>query len=122
MSNTPTWFRGTPTSITGDGPELVASAARAGRSPEEQFHRLRREHNRMVLWPLAWTSHCWRQMVTIYADLDRFPRRQVFRLDNLPDNLAGFRDAAEFDFASQVCPRPQRRSRQHREPVLASAV
>ena len=109
-------------SITGDGPELAASAARANRSPEDQFHRLRREHNRMVLWPLAWASHCWRQAVAIYADLDRFPRRQVFRLENLPDDLAGFRDAAEFDFVSRAPLGSQQRSRRPHEPVLASAV
>ncbi len=116
------FYRTEAANITGDGPELAASATRAGRSPENQLHRLRREHNGLVIFPLAWVSHCWRQAVTIYADLDRFPRRQVFRLENLLDDLAGFQGAAEFDFTSRVRSGPQRRSRQHLQPVLASAV
>ncbi len=103
-------------------PNWRPTVGRAGRSPEEQFHRLRRDHHDLVLWPLAWVSHHWRQAVTIYADLDRFPRRQVFRLENLPDDLAGFQGAAEFDFASRFNSGPQQRSRHQHQPVLASAV
>ena len=36
----------------------------------------------------------------VFADLERFPRRQVFLLRQLPDDLVGFQDAAEFDFHS----------------------
>ena len=33
----------------------------------------------------------------VFADLELFPRRQVFSLPNLPDDLIGFQDAVEFD-------------------------
>jgi hypothetical protein len=36
--------------------------------------------------------------VAIFADLTRFPRRQVFSLNQLPDNLVGFQGAVEFNF------------------------
>ena len=108
--------------ITGNGPELAAYSERTGRSPHRLLEHLRRDHHDLVLHPLAWVSHHWRQAATIFADLDRFPRRQVFRLENLPDDLVGFHDAAEFDFASRFTSGPQQRSRHRRQPVLASAV
>ena len=39
-----------------------------------------------------------RQAVAVFADLERFPKRQVFPLDRLPDDLLGFQGAAEFNF------------------------
>ena len=86
-------------SITGDGPELAAYAARTGRPPQHLLEYLRRDHLGLVVFPLAFVSHHWQQAVAVYADLERFPRRQVFRLQRLPDDLVGFQDAAEFDFA-----------------------
>ena len=91
--------------ITGDGPELAAYALRTGRSPRHLLERLRRDRFGLALYPLAWVSHHWHQAVSIFADLDRFPRRQVFRLSQLPDDLVGFHDAAAFDFRSgPQCP------------------
>ena len=89
--------------------------------PQDLLNRLRLDHSGLVLYPLAWTSHVWDKAVTVFADLDRFPRRQVFRLEKLPDDLAGFQDAAEFDF-SHFRSAAQRRSRRQHQPVLASAV
>jgi hypothetical protein len=89
---------GDAASITGDGPELAAYAARTGKSPQCLLERLRREHGGLILHPLAWVSHHWQQAAAVFADLERFPRRQVFHLRHMPDDLAGFRGAAEFDF------------------------
>lgn len=86
--------------ITGDGQELAAYAARIGRPPQHLLRRLCHKHAGFLLFPLAWVSHHWQQIVTIYADLARFPPRQVFRLTR--SSLAGFQDAAEFDFRSHV--------------------
>jgi hypothetical protein len=62
------------------------------------LQKLRREYFGLVLYPLAWVSHHWQQAVTVFADLDRFPRRQVFRLRHLRDDLIGYPGAAEFNF------------------------
>ena len=98
--------------ITGDGPELAAYALRTGRSPRRLLERLRRDCHGLALYPLAWVSHHWHQAVSVLADLDRFPRRQVFRLGQLPDDLVGFHDAAAFDFGSgPQCPFRQWQSR-----------
>ena len=86
--------------ITGDGPELTAYAERTGMPPEELMARLRHSHFGLTLLPLSWVSHQWEKTVTVFADLARFPQRQVFRCDNLPEDLVGFQDAAEFDFYS----------------------
>jgi hypothetical protein len=84
--------------ITGDGPELAACAARTGRSPQNLLEHLRRDHLSLVLYPLAWVSHRWQQAVAVFADLERFPTRQVFRLRQPADDLVGFRGAVAFDF------------------------
>jgi len=84
--------------MEGDGPELAEYVLRTGRSPQELLRRVRLEQAGLVLFPLAWTSHAWQKAVTVFADLERFPRRQVFRVGKLPDDLVGFQDAAEYDF------------------------
>jgi len=58
----------------------------------------RRDYQGLTLFPLAWVSHHWQQAVAVFADLERFPRRQVFRLGQLPDDLVGYQDATEYDF------------------------
>ncbi len=107
--------------ITGDGPELAAYARRTGRSPQRLLQHLRRERLGLAIYPLGWVSHLWEKAAAVFADLDGFPRRQVFRLENLPDDLAGFHGAAEFDFAARFPSGPQRRSRRQSQPVPVAA-
>lgn len=104
--------------ITGDGPELAAYAARTGRSPQRLLAHLRRDRLGLALFPLAWVSHHWESAVAVFADLGRFPRRQVFRAQPLADDLAGYQDAAEFDFRSQGHRRAPRRRRSRRLPAV----
>jgi hypothetical protein len=47
---------------------------------------------------LAWVSHHWQQAVAVFVDLTRFPKRQVFGLRQLPDDLGGYQDATEYTF------------------------
>ena len=54
-------------SITGDGPELAAYAAHR-RRPKCLLERLRRDHQGLTVFPLAWVSHHWQQAVAIFAD------------------------------------------------------
>ena len=111
----------TAATITGDGPELAAYSERTGRHPQCLLNRLRLDYSGLALFPLAWTSHVWDKAVTVFADLERFPRRQVFRLEKLPADLTGFHAAAEFDF-SHFCSAAHWRSRHRRQSVLVSAV
>jgi hypothetical protein len=106
--------------ITGDGPELAAYAARTGRSPQQLLQRLQREHLGLVLHPLGWVSHRWQDAVTIFADLERFPQRQVFRLRHPHHDLVGFQDAAEFNFAGSFERQSQPRSSFQPQTVLAT--
>ena len=108
-------------SITGDGPELEAYAARTGRSPQRLLEHLRRDHFGMVCHPLAWVSHHWQQAVAVLADLDRFPRQQVFHLRQLPDDLVGYQGAAEFDFHSGFHSGAKQYSCRRQEPVIVPA-
>ena len=70
--------------ITGAGPELEAYSRRTGKHPQCLLEHLRRDHSGLSLHPLAWVSHHWQQAVAVFADLERFPRRQVFRLRKCP--------------------------------------
>jgi len=104
--------------IAGDGPELADYARRTGTSPAKLMDRLRHIHFGLVLYPLAWVSHHWRQAVAIFADLVRFPRRQVLSLPQLPGNLVGYQGATEFDFYRSRF----RRQRQQHEVAQCSLV
>ena len=84
--------------LAGDGPELDAYARRMRKGMAEVFSAVRRRHYGFILHPLAWVSRHWENAATIFVDLARFPTRQVFRLDDLPGSLAGYQDAAEFNF------------------------
>lgn len=106
--------------ITGDGPELQAYAARTGRSPQRLLSHLRRQHHDLVLFPLPWTSNEWEKVVAVFVDLDRFPQRQVFRPESLPDGLVGYHEASAFDFASRCAPCPQQRPHQQSQPIAAA--
>ena len=86
------------TGLAGDGPELDAYARRMRKGMAEAFSAVRRQHHGLILHPLAWVGRHWERAATIFVDLARFPTRQVFRLDDLPRNLAGYQDAAEFNF------------------------
>ena len=111
--------------VTGGGPELADYARQERRSADELLADFRRTQGGMVLYPLAWVSHHWQQAVTVFADLERFPRRQVFSIRRLPDDLVGFQAAAEFDFHSRFRPaarhRPSRRETGARLRVTSGA-
>lgn len=86
--------------ITGEGPELEAYSRRTGKSAEGLLEGIRREYFGLSLYAFPWVSHHWQQAVAVFADLARFPRRQVFRLRQLPSALIGCQDNAEFDFCN----------------------
>lgn len=100
-------------SITGDGPELAAYAARTGRSPQHLLQHLRRDQFGLAIYPLGWVSHLWEKAVAVFADVDGVPRWQVFRLHHAPDDLVGFHGACEYDFYhGQVHPTLQNKEKQ----------
>lgn len=86
--------------ITADGPELAAQVQATGKPVAELLGQSRRLYEGLTLFPLEWTSHHWRKMVAVFADLADFPRRQLFPLRQLPDDLQGFQGATHYDFFS----------------------
>ena len=95
------WAAFTPAHVAGlhgDGPELAAYARRVQKDTNEVFSTVCRRHVGLLLHPLAWVSHHADLVATIFVDLARFPKRQVVALDDLPEKLVGYQDAAEFDF------------------------
>jgi hypothetical protein len=91
-----------------------------GKSPQRLLERLRRDHLDMALYPLAWVSHHWQQAAAVFADLEQFPRRQVFRLRQPSVDLAGYQGAAEFDFHDCVRRHPKQCPSRQPQPVLAA--
>jgi hypothetical protein len=86
-------------SIFPDGPELAATFSRSGQSAEPVLESERRTHVGLTLFPLVWVSHHWQQTVAVFADLHGFPKRQVFRIPRVPEDLQGQNGAAQFDFS-----------------------
>jgi hypothetical protein len=108
--------------ITGDGPELEAYSRRTGKRAWQLMESLRREYYGLSLLPFPWVSHHWRQAVAVFADMERFPKRQVFSLRRLTDDLVGFQDAAEYDFVNtRFRTGAKQRPRRQQKPVLAPA-
>lgn len=92
-------FRPTDTgAVTGDGPELTAYCQRTGISPDHALRTIRRDYFGLVLHPLGWVSHHWQRAVAIFADLDHFPKRQVFPVHRPSEELVGCCGATEYDF------------------------
>jgi hypothetical protein len=108
--------------ITGDGPELEAYSRRTRKARWQLMEGLRREYYGLSLYPMAWASHHWRDAVTVFVDIERFPKRQVFRLQCLPDDLVGYQDASEFDFVhTRFDMGAKQRFPSQRKPVLVPA-
>ena len=47
--------------LTGDGPEFQNGLRRTGASAKQTLNRSRRRHGGLILFPLPWVSHHWRQ-------------------------------------------------------------
>ena len=119
------WAAFTPAdaaNITGDGPELAAYVRRTGKSPWRLMEQIHREYFGLSLLPFSWVSHHWQQAVAVFADLERFPRRQVFSLRRPADDLVGYQEAASFDFLrDRFRLSVKRHPRRQRKPVLVPA-
>ena len=87
-------------SVFPDGPELAATVKRSGQSAESLLEANRRTCIGLTLFPLVWVSHHWQQAVAVFADLNRFPKRQVFLIGRLPEDLRGHTGTAQFDFSA----------------------
>jgi len=84
--------------ICASGPEFEAMRAKYGYDAQWLFRKFERRYKGTVLYPLDWVSDALHQSLGIYAELKGFPKRQVFSVRKLPDDLCGFRGAAEWDF------------------------
>jgi len=107
--------------LTGAGPELEAYSRRTGKPAERLLVGMRREYFGLALYPYSWVSHHWRRAAAVFADLQRFPRRQVFSLANPSEDLIGFQDAAEFDLVkSRFRTTDKRPPRSAQKPAAAT--
>ena len=84
--------------IKPSGPELMALCQHCRKPARQLLRSVRRIHRGLVLFPLEWVSHRWRDVACVFADVGRFRKRQLFRLRDPAQELIGYRGAAEFDF------------------------
>ncbi len=89
--------RTTANRLKGEGPELHQRCRRRRTPAQELFRSTRRFHRGLVLHPLDWVSHRWRDIACVFADVGHFRKRQVFQLQDPTQDLVGYRGAAEFD-------------------------
>jgi hypothetical protein len=80
------------------GPEFEALQQRLGISAADLAANYRRRCLGLVLLPLEWVSHAWRQWATLFADLSQYPRHQCLRRIDLGQQLRGFSGAVKYDF------------------------
>lgn len=86
-------------SLQGRGPEFEAICQRFGMTAERMFRLFQRRHQGFTLLPLDWLDEEQLQHAkAFFADLDGYPRRQLFRLRRFPDQLQGHQGASSFDF------------------------
>lgn len=88
-------------SLTGDGPEFQNGLRRTGASAKQTLNRSQRRHGGLILFPLPWVSHHWRQFATVFADVSHFPRYQIFWGGGPSSVLQGYYGAAQFDFSPE---------------------
>ena len=84
--------------IEGDGPELEAICRQRGLPKADVLRTGRRDFESLVLLPLEWVSMELSKATTVFADLREFSKPRAFRIARFPNSLAGFRDAASYDF------------------------
>jgi hypothetical protein len=77
--------------------ELHAACQCAGLPARALFLQTVRRCRGLHLLPLEWVTTHWARFVDVYADLSKYPPRQVFAPPSIPDGLQGFQGAAEFD-------------------------
>lgn len=90
--------RATANHVKGSGPELYTQCQRRSKSARALLNSTRRFHGGLVLYPLNWVSHRWRDIACVFADVGQFRKHQVFRLREPSQDLVGYRGASEFDF------------------------
>ena len=108
--------------IYGDGPELESIARRRRAPAQHVLQSSKRGYQGLVLYPLEWVSHHWQRAALILADISYFPRRQVFSLKDFPDDLQGYRGAAEYDLYRSRFRSGGRRRRRHQRRVGSKAL
>lgn len=102
--------RSDASNVQGDGPELAEACRQTGKAPQDLLREAGRNYQGLTLLPLDWVSHRWQQFVEVFAEIGRFPRRQVCRLRDADHDLSGYRGASEFNFSeSRFQRRPQPR-------------
>lgn len=84
--------------LQGDGPEFAEACRQSGKSSHELLREAGRNYQGLKLLPLDWISHRWQDFVEVFAEIGRFPKRQVFRLREAEHDLAGYRGASHFNF------------------------
>lgn len=84
--------------LYGSGPEFEMAVGSAHADKGAVFANGLRNHKELVLCPLEWCSHLWRQSVAVFADFTGLTLRQVFALSEERAELLGFQGASQFDF------------------------
>ena len=86
--------------LRGGGPEFELACRQQCRAAREVFHESMHHIAGLTAYPLNWLSDELGSAVVVFAEVTIGLRRQVCRIDSLPEGLIGFQGASEFDFFS----------------------
>ena len=84
--------------LRGDGPEFEQACLRQDLTTAAVFCGATRYSDGLTLYPLDWVSSQLLRTTTVFAELTPTLRRQVFRIETIPNDLIGFHGASAFDF------------------------
>jgi hypothetical protein len=84
--------------LRGDGPEFEQACLRQDLTAAVVFCGAARHMDGLTLYPLDWVSSQLLRTTAVFAELTPTLRRQVFRIETIPNDLIGFHGASAFDF------------------------
>jgi hypothetical protein len=84
--------------LVGAGPEFESACELQSVASAELFRSSTRRIDGLVAYPLDWVNSQMESAVAVFAELTLGIRRQICRVEKLPEGLIGFHGASAFDF------------------------
>ena len=87
--------------LMGEGPEFEEARCNRRLSATDLFQGVARREFGLVLFPMDWVTSQLEHAMAIYAELTPSLRRQICRIEGVPDGLIGYQGAERIRFLQQ---------------------
>jgi hypothetical protein len=92
--------------VVGEGPEIEQLCGRFGLEPAAMLRKFQRTGRDLTFLPLEWVGDQLPLASRVCAEVEGFPRLQVFGVSDLAVDLVGFAGAMAYDFAAKPAVQP----------------